>query len=386
MKNAPSLKLLALLSRPKLSPLQVGQVESLLVDVEFESLKAHIFHHRIEGCCYCNIRDHFSHRVPQNFLTALKNKYQYSSSITLQQFGVLHAIRNNFKQAGIRVHILKGIPLAERLYGDIAKRYSKDIDLLIETKDRQKAHQILTEMEFNRLHMDDMNPEHHKIYLKKQKDIIYKRQSIVLELHFRLSPSSAQLERLTQIFLDSDEAHAKHDYRKIELIYLCWHANISNFHRLKWLVDIALFLEAESNPDFYHKLLKTAREFGLERHVLISIQLAKQLFSIDLPPEALKTNTVNTIIVRYLCNAALDNLKHLDRYLKFRISIYNSFYEILRSTLWKEKLNVVVWLLLPTHKDIELIGKQVGNQTVLLYLFRPFTFIYRRIMALQHKN
>ncbi len=77
--------------------------------------------------------------IPGEIQKALTDAYYGNISVTLQLVRQLHEVTALFEEAGIPCCLIKGVPVTEELFGNIAAYPSHDIDLLIHRKDMQKS-------------------------------------------------------------------------------------------------------------------------------------------------------------------------------------------------------------------------------------------------------
>jgi hypothetical protein len=71
-----------------------------------------------------------------------------------------------------------------------------------------------------------------------------------------------------------------------ELTVLCIHGSKEQWPKLKWVADVAAYIERHPDVD-WHGLARRARQRGLARMLAIGLRLAENLLDIDLPPEAI---------------------------------------------------------------------------------------------------
>ena len=146
---------------------------------------------------------------------------------------------------------IKGIALNVHIYHDLTSRPCRDIDLWVAPHDYQLAAELLLELGYQQ-HLPSYPLGGFKAayYFKHKHDIAFyhPRHKILVELHFRLSyfginffPLSAELLQ-PLIILNTPVATLKDDYH---LLYLMLHGAIHAWSRLRWLNDIALYLQAE---------------------------------------------------------------------------------------------------------------------------------------------
>ncbi len=177
--------------------------------------------------------------------------------------GVLRA----FDEHGLRVVPLKGPLLAERLYGNVALRTSRDLDLLVARVDLPRAEALLAANGFIPGAADDYHRP-------------WRRQGTMLELHHnienpralnfhiegaldRARPASFQGERCWQ-FAEEDE-----------LLFLCLHAARHRFERLSLVLDLQFAFE--KLPASVGRWQPRPEVAGLDHLLILGFAMARRL-------------------------------------------------------------------------------------------------------------
>ncbi len=163
---------------------------------------------------------------------------------------------------GVPALVLKGLPLAARLYGNGAARGAGDIDLLIDPRHLDRAHAILLQQGFSPLSkvgLTELRP--------LVKDALYRAgDGTILELHWRLSTNR---HVLPWDFADLWQARDMVPVFGVTLpalpplhltVYLAVHGLHHGWERLRWLADIALRL---NHPDHCRQALALADATGV---------------------------------------------------------------------------------------------------------------------------
>lgn len=149
---------------------------------------------------------------------------------------IIKQINKIFKENHVRFLILKGIPLANTLYGNSAARISNDIDLLVDPKDLFETITFLYSNNFTLVQKIDLEtfPEWKKKYLKwVDYSIVFQKkinqETIEIDLHWHLSntrdklPNFEQIwERKKTVYIDGIEVFTLNNYDNF--LHLCIHA------------------------------------------------------------------------------------------------------------------------------------------------------------------
>lgn len=375
---SPELKLAALLSLPSLSKSQIREGASLFDIAQPEILKQQIDVNRIWACAYASIEAHFSKLMPDNYVTQLRRKHRKNVKLSLLQFAALSKIEQLFAKYGIPAKTFKGIPLAIKLFGDISKRYSADIDILISQSDLKSAHIQLKKIGFKNLEFERLSRPKKSLHFRGCKDVTYTNdQGLVLELHIRLciDTSNFSQQMTHQIFAPK----STEDEHLLELIYYCWHGGHTLFHRIKWLLDIVLYLK-KLNPSEcqVEELLIKARNFDLDQNLIYSWVMAHVIYKLPLPSQIKRIYDSNANQSK-LVKTTILTLNAPDRNLSFRHRLDIFFGEMALLSSYRKKFILLLQKLRPTNLDI-CFSPGISDKTIFLYYFlRPLRIIYTEL-------
>lgn len=373
------LKLVALLSLPKLCSKKVQKVRSLLPIVDLERVREQVNHHRVWPSVYCNVQDHFSAEFPQFLIQWLEGKYKKSVNKTQSQFRALYEILFLFKEKGISAKPIKGIPLAQKLYGDITKRQSSDIDIIIWQDDLDEAHKVLINLGYSCAIYEELTDAQKKIYFDAHKDLPYKNgNGTLVELHVRLSRHSMHLaNRVQKTLLSCANERVS---REEEFLYLSWHGSHTLFHRLKWLVDIALYIEKfeKGCDDSFGELFMLGKKLDSDCSLVCSLILSHFLFATELPHFAVVIFQKDRG-VRWMVKASLKALNEPVNLqgVKFKFERYLG--ELLSHKRFKNILLVAVQKAKPDILDLQMLSLPIGLSFI-YYILRPFTLCTRLLL------
>jgi hypothetical protein len=375
------LKLAALLSKPNMTASQIGQADELINVIDITYFRALLDQHHIWPCVYLNSRDHFGTSFPENLIVYLQKKYQQNVHQSRQHFATYGELLRLFRIAEIPVQTLKGIPLAKKLYGDIVKRHSSDIDLIIPADQFNKAHEKLMTSGYRCEIYDELPHYQQPIYFKALKDVTYSSKTgVTLELHVRPCQYPTELSKYyaKQLFNRS----SLEDESSYELIYLCWHGTQTFYHRLKWLLDIALYIEHLKAQDQLNveSLVRLANQLNSMRPLTVSWVLANALYETPLPASIVDfyhKDIVTQILIKkslnFLSLSEKTNTKH------FRFYVY--FYARLIHQGWTDKWLLLKGLFTPNVDDIKLLSALPAKLGMMHHLIRPFAFFYTRLRS-----
>ncbi|MEM7507958.1 MAG: nucleotidyltransferase family protein [Pseudomonadota bacterium] len=232
--------------------------------------------------------------LPEATRAALQTAEAEAVLTTLAQKQETQRLLTALTQAGVEAVMLKGWPLAERLYANPGARQAKDIDLHIAPADLPTAVNLLTTLGYG------PHPGHEtrvKLAAEPAPALLQETNDIALihsgghivELHWRLTHLSGWLElsaipsALEEHPLDSTGTTLKIPSDRASLIYLAVHGQLHLWGRLRWLMDIATLIEAR-DPAVLSDDLRVAEEVGAGRALRIAAALAARVFGTSMPP------------------------------------------------------------------------------------------------------
>ena len=212
----------------------------------------------------------------------------------------LTEIASILNQARVSHIILKGIPLAERLYGDLAERVIYDHDILVAADAAERGHRALIAAGFQPLPAKDEWIEKHLPSVWRNDgykwdgylfDPHYPRP---VELHVRLWEANwrgLRVRDLPDVWSDavtrvvagremmilSDEDTVIH-----QAMHFAGHL-IEREARLIQLLDLARFVDQSRALDWQH-IIRKARVAGVARFLYVSLWLAHEIFAAPHPP------------------------------------------------------------------------------------------------------
>lgn len=340
-------------------------------------------HHRVYPIVYKKIKQLNNPVVSRNVLDYLQQKYQWNAIQSLTLAGETVRMVNCFESHGVRPVVLKGAPLAWSLYGDISSRASMDIDILVEP-DKLKKVQAILENEGYCSALPEYNMNSRQLQILYRPDNIthfvyhHSEKDIILELHWGLGndqtmPAESDIKRIemsgSPIPVLSDEKH---------LMYLMLHGSKHAWSRLRWLIDIAKFIQV---VDISWGSLKMMVESSIMKSFFYQgLILANRLLDVPVPPvfqSVLKHDTKAwrlACLAMNTCMAITDNeiSSFNDRDANYYLKIYNAQLRV----GWKNKLKHILDYFKPNQDDIKLIT--LPNKLYFLYfVIRPLTLIGR---------
>lgn len=180
----------------------------------------------------------------------IKHTYKYIIRNQIMMKMRLLELSFSFNNKMIQHVVLKGISLNAQLYGDRSVRISKDIDVLIHSKDLLIAHDALLLLGYELV--SELSPSvianSHSLILGALKDLTYFHSSdrVEVELHWDTTIVKDFGLRLQDVepvnnFVMINDQFIPVLSNEINFIYLCIHGASCHWQRLQCLLDIAMF-------------------------------------------------------------------------------------------------------------------------------------------------
>jgi hypothetical protein len=280
--------LLLLLSHRCISPQGVLTIRRLMdAPLDWEYIIATSRAHEVYPLVYDNLKKFGLDRVPAHAQEGLIRLHKINAFRNQHMVEELKLVLGALAHAGIPAIPLKGLVLANSLYGDINLRSSVDIDILVPP---QFAHRGMRELcaigytpWFPRFERESVNK-----YIESQ---LTRRTPIgdcVADLHWAVLWDSRRDKRaLDNLWQESftDDIFGVKGVRmspEWEFLVLVVHAARSHWRGIKWLSDIHDMCSLSSMD--WQRILEKAETFGWTNLVHATLSASNSLFGTPAPP------------------------------------------------------------------------------------------------------
>ena len=207
------------------------------------------------------------------------------------------AILHSLAAMRIPVIVLKGAPLAEAVYGNIALRPMDDIDLLVHEADVPATLCALAELNYEAMHAEAHDGDH----LAYENEIMLRKrgtEGVLVEVHWSLFDSPFYQHRLpmewfwqTALSTQIDGANARTLGPEAQVLYLCGHALLHHGTggetRLIWMHDVGEVIAHYGERLDWEELLSQARACDLVLPVQRMLTRLGDNWHVPIPPPAL---------------------------------------------------------------------------------------------------
>lgn len=317
--------LLASATAPSGSSLAVApHLNDIAAPIDWPAFMRLAERHRIEPLAFSRLIATNSSAIPADTRDHMHARRDACAVATLNAATQTVSAVRALETAGIACAVLKGAPMAEHLYGELALRSSIDIDLLIEPQDASPAHQALLGLGYQLLSPPTGDVEtwfaRRALFLK---DATYRHrarnlsrdssqdssQELPLELHWRFAANPCLLavcgfSQKQWRQQDFAGASVRVPANGLLLVYLMVHGALAGWFRLKWLADIA-HLARIMSPGDHACAASLCRTHGLEAVWRQTCDLLAMIYGNTdyLAPIAQASNRPSTRQVRHAMTA-----------------------------------------------------------------------------------
>ena len=230
--------------------------------------------------------------VPAKVRAELEAAYQRNALRNALLARELSRLLELFGSAGVPVIPLKGVALAESLYGDPGLRVCSDLDVLVPRHLVREAFGLLLAHGYEREDRYPVQLGDVDFLVRNSMEYGFRSSPpafpYLLELHWDIAWRwRADAAMVDDIWADArpqvfDGVQVLAMSAEWELLYLAVHASRHRWQGVKWLADInEVCLRGRVDWDI---VTNTARRFGLEGALQITLSACETLFGTPVPP------------------------------------------------------------------------------------------------------
>lgn len=287
-------RLIARLARAAVPPDARHRVAALAADADWpatiERASAHgvapLVAHHLDALGWPN--------VPAAARAALESIRRVNAARSLVMARALARVLDAFARAGVPAIPLKGVALAEAVYGDGALRVSSDIDVLVPPDEVPRAWRALEDLGYTRAeHESPVAPAELPMLLDSNIEYAFAppdASGCPVELHWGIAWRWPREAAALADLRATARPHAFHGSPALALggdwplLYLAVHAARHRWDTLKWLVDVDAICR-RGDVD-WARLHATARRLGLDRVLAITLGACAAVLDTPLPAAA----------------------------------------------------------------------------------------------------
>lgn len=244
--------------------------------------------HEILPLVYCRLKEFGFYGVPDAVQSGWADLFRHNALRNELLKAELISVLGQLAEAQVPAIPLKGIPLAESLYGDAALRICADIDILVPPQNFKSAFQVLVKSGYRAAFRE---PQFIRLTARYGKDCGLMRQdgarSYPLQLHAGLIWGGPAERSMAGEIWSEARATTFHGAPAFafspewEFLYLAVHAARHGLFPLKWLVDIDRLCRRESLD--WERVKQKATHLGWERVLESVLSACANLLETPLP-------------------------------------------------------------------------------------------------------
>jgi len=288
LSMTPEDQLCLLLARGQVSPeVRTRILHFLATPLQWPLVLERARTHQVYPLLYRNLRDLGFPGVPEAVQAELKGLYLANAFHNQLLAEELARLLRLLGEAGIRVVPLKGVTLAQSLYGDVGTRVCSDIDILVPPANVAQAIDLILASGYG----TECDPYFSKLALRHGRHFNASREgrgaSFVVELHWMLIQHCAKdddavselwAEARPQSFFGVPALDLTPEW---EFLYVSIHAADHEWQMLKWLVDIHQLASSDSVD--WQKAMAKAKRLELDRLIPQALAVSSFLLGTVVP-------------------------------------------------------------------------------------------------------
>ncbi|MEO0011716.1 MAG: hypothetical protein RLZZ535_105 [Cyanobacteriota bacterium] len=384
--NKPEIQLLLGCARTQVDELTQVRIKNLVEqEIDWNYLILMAKRHGLIPLLFYNLNKLCREAVPQPIFSDLEQYFKIHTRRSLILTNELLQILDIFKANNIQAIPFKGSTLAISAYKSLALRQFCDLDILIDKQDTINCLELLTSIGYSLPKFIDKLDQ--KPYIKnylflesdtcqKGYDLIHETKNIAIDLQWSLT------EKRKSKYFSIDLQNLKNNLTYINiagrqiaqfsnedmLLFLCFHGSKHCWQSLRWICDVAEFIQAHPHLD-WQKVEMQAKELKCQTMLWLTLFLVSDLLATSLPNDLLvkmQTKHRAYLLAQKVYELIFSrNFTQWEDYL-FIFSITDS---------WRGKYQFITSLLFtPTEKEWKFF-KLHNSLTFLYYFIRPFRLI-----------
>ena len=228
-------------------------------------------------------------QIPEDIFLKFKHSYLHTFSSNLKRYNEISSFLTELQNNKIRAILLKGGALAEIIYQDIGLRMMTDIDILVKVEDIEQAEKILKSLGFLQTTIYSSKLSHK---LKLHHQISYKKNNLMIELHWNILASHHRFEVNINEFIENSKEISIQNKKSYIFspenllqhlsLHFSHHINTKEF-RLSWLLDIYKVLQFYKEKIDWKYLYENSKKYGFAQIIFENLYLANKY--LDAPVE-----------------------------------------------------------------------------------------------------
>ena len=294
-ERAPELNLLLACTRWPQNETDREQIVSYFTGLRIPQLERFlqvVLHHRLVPLVSRNLRSSVASLslspAQQAIVDQLAQMAAANAYRALRSLAEMRRLLQEFAAAGIPVKVLKGIPLAQTIFGDLSLRATGDLDLLIPEDSILESDRILRAAGYRGLfQVQRFTPKRLAFYRTHWKDIAYENSAIghQVDLHWRCfrnseMPGGDLCAAKAETTVDFGNVQVTTLPRMETLLYLCVHGTLDGWLYLKSLADIGAAVRTMPEQELA-ALAELGTRYGILPELSAALLLVRRYFGME---------------------------------------------------------------------------------------------------------
>ena len=286
----PENRLLLLLARGRLTPEASSRALSLATrQIAWRALLEQARVHEVLPLVYRNLRALECSCVPEQIRAELETAHRKNALRNAVLARELTAVLRLFDESRVPVIPLKGVTLAQYLYGDLTLRMCRDLDVFVPRSFAAKALRLLLDRGYSGR---CAQPFIANVALRYGIECNLTREEdqfpYMLELHSGLfAGTSSENDAIGELWAQAQPkiffgVQALAMSPECELLFFAVHAARHQWQGLKWIVDIHEMCTQAAID--WQKLQETAIRLGWDEILAVSLAASRALCETEFPP------------------------------------------------------------------------------------------------------
>ncbi len=208
--------------------------------------------------------------VPASIQERVHKECLWFTARNLALAGELRKLLRTFRDQRVPCLPLRGLALAERLYGDIPPRPMGDIDLLVRKEDLHRVQALFETLGFNEM---DRRPGFAAAFSYTLKFFVERSVMVIVEPHWTIAyPPFIDRLDMEAVWGRCVPARVVGEQtlslgREDLLVHLCLHLTHRDDAPFLWVYELDCYLRQESDAMRWDLVISVSREAGIERLV-----------------------------------------------------------------------------------------------------------------------